>query len=133
MVQSQLGHHPVASFGVCRVVKRPFVIDVSEYHDTCCELVLPQDGDVLMHVAPGGARRRSFPSTRPRSSSFRRGPICCLRPGVWHHAPYAFGTEVVNCLVVLPERTYKNDCTVYQFPARKVVQVMAKASAAVES
>ena len=41
MVQSQLGASPVASIGVCRVVKRPLVIDVSEYHDTCCELVLP--------------------------------------------------------------------------------------------
>ena len=55
MVQSSSGSSTVASFGVCRVVKRPFVLDVSEYHDTCCEIVLPLDGDVLMHVAPAGA------------------------------------------------------------------------------
>ncbi len=69
MVQSTLGAVPVASFGVCRVVKRPFVIDVSEFHDTCCEIVLPLDGDVLMHVAPG----RPIPGVSLRR---RRGVPC---------------------------------------------------------
>ena len=102
MVQSQLGAVPVASFGVCRVVKRPFVMDVSEYHDTCCEIVLPQDGDVLMHVAPA-VPEKEFPFDQAEVFLVPRGRICCLRPGVWHHAPYAFGTEVVNCLIALPE------------------------------
>ncbi|HTP58984.1 MAG TPA: hypothetical protein VMM82_08710 [Spirochaetia bacterium] len=54
MVQSVLGAVPVASFGVCRVTRRPFVVNVSEFHDTSCEVVLPLDGDVLTHVAPAG-------------------------------------------------------------------------------
>ena len=35
MVQAGTGSVPVASYSVCRVVKRPFVIDVSEFHDSC--------------------------------------------------------------------------------------------------
>jgi ureidoglycolate lyase len=125
MVQSQLGVNPVASIGVCRVVKRPCVIDVSEYHDTCCELVLPQDGDVLMHVAPA-VPEKEFPFDQAEVFLVPKGTICCLRPGVWHHAPFAFGVDVVNCLVVLPERTYMNDCKVYQFPQEKFLKIVGE-------
>lgn len=125
MVQSQLGTVPVASFGVCRVVKRPFVMDVSEYHDTCCEVVLPLDGDVLMHVAPA-VPEKEFPFDSAEVFLVPRGTICCLRPGVWHHAPYAVGATVVNCLVALPERTYMNDCKVYQFPEDRRMKIVGE-------
>jgi ureidoglycolate lyase len=116
MIQSQLGTTSLASFGVCRVVKRPFVLDVSEYHDTCCEIVLPLDGNVLMHVAPA-VPGKEFPFEQAEVFFVPRGTICCLRPGVWHHAPFALETRVVNCLVALPERTYQVDCKTFEFPA----------------
>jgi ureidoglycolate lyase len=122
MVQSQLGAAAVASFGVCRVVKRPFVLDVSEYHNGCCEVVLPLDGDVLMHVAPA-VPQKEFPFQQAEVFRVPRGTLCCLRPGVWHHAPFAYGSQVVNCLVALPERTYVNDCTVYSFPTEELVKI----------
>jgi ureidoglycolate lyase len=118
MIQAQLGSVPVASFGVCRVVTRPFVLDVSEYHDTCCEILMPLDGNVVMHVAPA-VPQKEFPFEQVEVFAVPRGTICCLRPGVWHHAPFALDTRVVNCLVALPERTYMNDCKVYEFPAER--------------
>jgi ureidoglycolate lyase len=121
-VQSVLGPVPVASFGVCRVTKRPFVLDVSEFHDTSCEVVLPLDGDVLMHVAPAGSELE-FPADSAEVFLVPRGTLLCLRPGVWHHAPFAFGSDLVNVLIVLPERTYKNDCTVYQIPAARQIRI----------
>jgi ureidoglycolate lyase len=122
MAQSCLGAVPVGSFGVCRVTKRPFVMDVSEYHDFCCETVLPLDGDVLMHVAPA-VPEREFPFDQAEVFMVPRGTLAVLRPGVWHHAPYAFGCECVNCLIMLPERTYNNDCKVYQFPEGKRIKI----------
>ena len=122
MVQSGLGAVPVASFGLCRVVKRPFVMDVSEYHDTCCETVLPLDGDVLMHVAPA-VPEKEFPFDQAEVFLVPRGTLVCLRPGVWHHAPYALGVDVVNCLIALPERTYMNDCRVFEFPADRHIKI----------
>jgi len=122
MVQSILGPVPVASFGVCRVTRRPFVLDVSEFHDTCCETVCPLDGDVLLHVAPAGPASE-FPVEAAEVFLVPRGTMACLRPGVWHHAPFAFGSEVVNVLIVLPERTYKNDCTVYEIPSDRRVRI----------
>jgi ureidoglycolate lyase len=122
MVQSGIGSVPAASFSVCRVVSRPFVIDVSEYHDSCCEIALPLDGDVLMHVAPAGPEKE-FPFDKAEVFLVPKGTIACLRPGVWHHAPYAFKCSCVNCLIVLPERTYMNDCKVYPFPADRHIQI----------
>jgi ureidoglycolate lyase len=127
MIQSQLGAMPVASFGVCRVVKRPFVMDVSEYHDTCCEIILPLEGDVLMHVAPA-VPEKEFPFGQAEVFFVPMGTMCCLRPGVWHHAPFAWSTDVVNCLIALPERTYMNDCTVYQFPQERHIRIVGEGS-----
>jgi ureidoglycolate lyase len=124
MVQSNLGVTTVASFGVCRVVKRPFILDVSEYHNGCCEIVLPLEGDVLMHVAPA-VPEREFPFDQVEVFLVPRGTLCCLRPGVWHHAPFAFGVDAVSCLVALPERTYMNDCAVYPFPAEKQMKIVS--------
>lgn len=104
------------------MVRRPFVLDVSEYHNGCCEILLPLDGDVLMHVATAVAEKE-FPFDQAEVFLVPRGTLCCLRPGVWHHAPFALGTDVVNCLVALPERTYMNDCTVYQFPEEKKIRI----------
>ncbi len=126
MIQTQLGTGPVASFGVCRVVKRPFVMDVSEYHDNCCEAVLPLDGDILMHVAPA-VPEKEFPFDQAEVFLVPQGVLCCLRPGVWHHAPFAFRTNVVNCLIALPERTYANDCKVYPFPADRNMKIVGDA------
>jgi ureidoglycolate lyase len=122
MVQSVIGAVPVGSFGVCRVMKRPFVMDVSEYHDFTCETVLPLDGDVLMHVAPA-VPEKEFPFDQADVFMVPRGTIAVLRPGVWHHAPYAFGCDCVNCLIMLPERAYMNDCRVFTFPESKRMRI----------
>jgi ureidoglycolate lyase len=122
MVQSVVGSAPVASFSVCRVTKRPFVMDVSEYHDTTCEVVMPLDGDVLMHVAVA-TPEKEFPFDLAEVFLVPRGTIAVLRPGVWHHAPFAWHADVVNCLIVLPERTYNNDCKVFPFSADRHIKV----------
>jgi ureidoglycolate lyase len=120
--QSVLGPVPVASYGVTRISQRPFVIDVSEYHDGCGEAALPLDGDVLMHVAPAGPANE-FPVDEAEVFLVPRGTLVSIRSGVWHHAPFAFGSKVVHCLVVLPERTYKNDCTVYEHPQDRKIRI----------
>jgi ureidoglycolate lyase len=122
MVLSTLGAVPVASFSVCRVMKRPFVVDVSEYHDTTCEIALPLDGDVLMHVAVAGPEKE-FPFDLAEVFLVPKGTIVCLRPGVWHHAVFAWHCDCVNVLIALPERTYSNDCKVYPFPVERHLKV----------
>jgi ureidoglycolate lyase len=122
MAQCCLGTATAGSFSVCRVMKRPLVIDVSEYHDHCCETLLPLDGDILLHVAPACADKE-FPADHAEIFLVPRGTLVVLRPGVWHHAPFAVGSDCVNCLVMLPERTYMNDCVVYPIPEERRIRV----------
>lgn len=52
-----------------------------------------------------------------------KGTIVSLRPGIWHHAPFAYNSEHVNVIIVLPERTYANDCTVYEIPEERRIEI----------
>ncbi len=112
LVQEEIGNARPVSFSTCRVEPRDPVVTVTEYHTGTGEGILPLDRDVLIHAGPA-----TPPGTPPveRFRVFRvpRGTMVCLRPGVWHHAPFALGGPA-NVLIVLPERTYANDCTVVE-------------------
>ena len=110
MLPAQMGVDVSISFSVCAVSPRERVVDIIEYHSKTCEGNLPLDMDVLVHVGPATANG-VLPD---RIEVFRipKGTLFVLRPGVWHHAPFATGDGVSNNLVVLPERTYANDCIV---------------------
>jgi ureidoglycolate lyase len=114
MAQLDLGGASIASFSTCRVEPREPVIDVTEYHSYTGEGILPLDGDILIHAGPATPPDSPPPIERFRVFRVPRGTMVCLRPGVWHHAPFAIGKNPVNVLIVLPERTYANDCVVVE-------------------
>ena len=109
-VQQDLGGSAIASFSTCRVEKRDFVIVVSEYHTKCGEGIMPLDNDVLIHVAPATPPNAVVPVDKIRVFRVPKGTMVTLRPGVWHGAPWTASGQPANVLVVLPERTYANDC-----------------------
>lgn len=109
MLQLPLAQHDLASFSICRVAQRPNVVDTSEYHSVAWEGNLPLDGDVVLHLAP--ANRGKIDADAFEAFLVPKGTLVILKPGVWHFAPYAVEGEV-STLVVLPERTYANDCVV---------------------
>jgi len=113
MLQQDLGGAAAVSFSVCRVEKRPPVIDVTEYHTSVGEGILPLDADILIHVGPATPADGSVPLDKMRVFRVPRGTLVVLRPGVWHHAPFVMKGRVANVLIVLPERTYANDCRVF--------------------
>jgi hypothetical protein len=53
----------------------------------------------------------------------KKGTMVAIRPGVWHCAPFAYKADHVNVLIVLPERTYANDCTIEIIPIEKRISV----------
>lgn len=122
MVQLNLGSVPAASISVCRVCKRPFVIDTVETHDGSSEGILPLDGDVIIHVAPATPPGQ-IPLDRFEAFRVPAGTFVALRPGVWHHAAYAAEREVVNVLIVLPERAYALDCAVSKLPEKDRIEI----------
>ncbi len=115
MLLLDLGARSVAAFSTCRVLKRPPVVDVTEFHNHTAEGILPLDSDVLIHVAPAMATDAP-PVNRMEIFRVPKGTMVTLRPGVWHHAPFAHGADVANVVIVLPERTYAVDCEVREIP-----------------
>jgi len=111
MVGLDLGGRTIASFSVCRVMKRPPVVDITEYHNGTAEGILPLDVDVLIHVGPA-TPTGEIPLDDIEIFRVPKGTFVSLRPGVWHHAPFAHNADVANVLIVLPERTYAIDCEV---------------------
>ena len=125
LIQAGLGADTTVSFGVCRVTRRPPLIDVSEYHDTSCEVLMPIDGDVLVHVAPAVPGDR-FPAEEAEVFLVPKGTLIVLRPGVWHHGPFALDAERVSCLVGLPERLYARDCHGVAIPPEDQIRIVGE-------
>jgi ureidoglycolate lyase len=123
MEQLRLGQATTVSFSVCRVTKRPFVINKLEFHNHTSEGLMPIDGDVLIHVALA-TRNGEVPMDRIEVFLVPKGTLVTIRPGVWHHAPFAFGSDYVNVMVALPERTYVNDCSVFILPDDKQIEIV---------
>jgi ureidoglycolate lyase len=111
MARLDLGGRTIASFSVCRVCKRPPVVDVTEFHNYTGEGILPLDADACIHVAPA-TPTGEVPLDKIEIFRVPKGTFVALHPGVWHHAPFAHNTDVANVLIVLPERTYAQDCHV---------------------
>ena len=103
----------LVAFGVNEIYPREKnALEKTEHHFNTCEVLMPMDGDIIIHVGP--ARKE------PVYSEFRaflipKGTLVCLRPGVFHGGPYTAGREIVHVLLALPELMYKKDCHFY-FP-----------------
>lgn len=123
MVQQSLGSTSIASFSTCRVEKREAIIDVTEYHTTSGEVMLPLDNDVLIHVGPATPPNAGVPLDKIRVFRVPRGTLVSLRPGVWHHAPFTLSDDPANVLIVLPERLYANDCIVVQLASDERIRI----------
>lgn len=100
------------AIGICQVAWREFKVDVTEYHSSTGEGNIPLDGDIIIHVA-----RPTTGDTPPADGIelfyVPKGTAVIMKPGVWHHAPFAVSPgEVVNTVILLPQRTYANDCIV---------------------
>jgi ureidoglycolate lyase len=77
---------------------------------------MPLDGDMSFFVAPATPAGEQFPTDEVRVFYVPKHTAIVLRPGVWHHAPFAVTPGELNVLVTLPERTYVNDCVVSKIP-----------------
>ena len=123
MAIMSLGQANEAAFSVTQVQKKENIIDAMECHNRTGEGILPLDGDVLVHVAPA-SRTDKVPMDQVEVFRVPKGTLLILRPGVWHCAPFAENADVVNVLVVLPERTYANDIYFYLVPKDDQIRIV---------
>lgn len=111
-LMQNLGTSTNLAHSCCRVLPRPMIIDVLEYHSRTAESMLALDNDMIVQVGPATPPRDRPPLDQLRAFAVPRGTIITLLPGVWHHGPFSPNDSHVHILVCLPERTYANDCIV---------------------
>ena len=100
----------ILGVSICRVFPREMKIDLTEHHNYTEEGILPLDGDVLIHV--GCPTEGELPPGEIEVFKVPKLTFVRLKKGVWHHAPFSLEDRAVNCLILLAERTYHNDCEV---------------------
>ena len=89
-------------------------ITQQEYHNTTEELILPLDDDMILHVAPasGGA----VATDHAKAFLVPKNTLVKLKTAIWHLAPLPANKDKLTVMIILPECTYANDCTVVDLP-----------------
>jgi len=118
-----LGQTNTVAFSIVRVQKREKIITDMECHMYTNEGTLPLNGDVLLPVAPATIKD-VFPFNQIEVFRIPKGTLFTLRPGVWHGAPFAENSDVVNVIAILPERTYANDAHFYNIPKENQIRII---------
>ena len=122
LLQINLGKDNAPSFSINRVGKEEGnVINFTEFHRYTAEGILALDGDCIFHVgkaqgAPGPDKLKAF--------ILPRGTLVTINPGVLHGTHIAHKEDWVNVLIILPERTYGNDCEVIPFSDDQKIEVL---------
>jgi len=104
------------------VVPKPekMIVTTVEYHNYTSEIVLPMDDDAVIHVAP--ASKEPVPE-QTEAFIVPKGTVVRLNVGVWHLAAMPVHADALHVLIVLPERTYANDCTVVQYDRKQQFEI----------
>ncbi len=105
-------------------VKKPdhmIVTDV-EYHTTTCELILPLNDDMILHVAPASG---GMPVTELTEAFLvPKHTIVRINAAIWHLAPLPASLSELHALIVLPQCTYANDCTVVSLTPEQQFEIL---------
>ena len=101
----QVGFSPI-------LVNKPEVMLVNaiEYHTTTCEIIVPINDDMILHVAQPSAGQPITEQTK--AFLVPKNTIVKMNACVWHLAPLPATESQLIAMIVLPECTYMNDCTV---------------------
>ena len=108
------------SVSITRVFGKKKEISTAELHTNCCEGLLPLDGDVYIYAAPAFWFLK-FEETK--LFYVPKGTLVKLKAGVIHGSPISVTGEPVNVLILLPERTYANDCKFMELKESQQMQI----------
>ncbi len=113
----RVGYSPI-------VVKKPekMIITQQEYHTTTWEMILPMDDDMILHVAPASA---GTPVTDlAKAFVVPKHTLVKMNAAIWHLAPLPANNEQLTAMIILPECTYANDCTVVDLSEEQQFEIV---------
>ncbi len=86
------------------------IITQQEFHTTTWEMILPLNDDMILHVAPASAGK---PVTEyVKAFKVPVNTLVKINAAIWHLAPLPANKKELKAIIILPECTYANDCTV---------------------
>jgi ureidoglycolate lyase len=115
--QHRVGYSPI-------LVKKPqrMVITQQEYHTTTWEMILPLNDDMILHVAPASA---GTPVTEyAQAFLVPKNTLVKMNAAIWHLAPLPANKEQLTAMIILPECTYANDCTVVDLKPEEQFEIV---------
>ena len=115
--QHRVGYSPI-------LVKKPekMIITQQEYHTTTWEMIMPLDDDMILHVAPASA---GVPVTEQAQAFIvPKHTLVKMNAAIWHLAPLPASKEQLTAMIILPECTYANDCTVVALTAEQQFEIV---------
>lgn len=94
------------------IVQKPdrMIITQQEYHTTTWEMILPLDDDMIIHCAPASAG--TVVTEYVQAFIIPKHTLVKLNAAIWHLAPLPLNNAQLTAMIILPECTYANDCTV---------------------
>ena len=113
----RVGYSPI-------LVKKPerMIITQQEYHTTTWEMILPLDDDMILHVAPASA---GTPVTHlAKAFLVPKHTLVKMNAAIWHLAPLPANVDELAAMIVLPECTYANDCTVVDLKPEEQFEIV---------
>jgi len=115
--QHRIGFSPI-------VVKKPekMIITQQEYHTTTWEMILPMDDDMILHVAPASAGTPV--GNLSQAFIVPKHTLVKMNAAIWHLAPLPAAREQLTAMIILPECTYANDCTVVDLPEAQQFEIV---------
>ncbi len=93
-------------------IRKPdrMIINAVEYHSTTWEMIFPLTGDMILHVAPASAGKPVPHLTE--AFLIPKHTLVKINAAIWHLAPLPANADSLTAMIILPECTYLNDCTV---------------------
>lgn len=106
------------------LVKKPehMIITQQEYHMTTWEIILPMNDDMILHCAPASCNTSV---TEPAKAFLvPKHTLVKLNAAIRHLAPLPANEAELAAMIVLPECTYANDCTVVDLASEDQFEIV---------
>lgn len=113
----RVGYSPI-------LVRKPerMIITQQEYHTTTWEMIMPLDDDMILHCAPASAGT-PVPEF-VEAFIVPKHTLIKMNAAIWHLAPLPATKEQLTAMIILPECTYANDCTVVDLKAEEQFEII---------
>lgn len=113
----RVGYSPI-------IVKKleKMIITQQEYHTTTWEMIMPLDDDMILHCAPASA---GTPVTHlAKAFLVPKDTLIKMNAAIWHLAPLPASKDQLTAMIILPECTYANDCTVVDLKPEEQFEIV---------